>query len=210
MKQKIVFTAEPGKLRGDKMRDRSIVCLIVRAYRGDLPQVLGTTLSKTEEHPPEEKQTKTKEIRHAPNMPWAPSGPGRISCLRQHLAPGPRKEEFFRQGVSAVACWCFTDSGAEWECFRCQNGPNRYPKQSKYNRRGAKMSQGIFKDTLAEQGRESIQKGYQKGGRGDGFCVSVLDPNQYKKNNTKESFKNQSRKNMNNAAKTMPKGSQNS
>ena len=57
------------------------------------------------------------------------------SCLRQGSTEGLDRE-LFRQGVSAVVCKCFTDSGADWEGFQCQNGSKKISKTTKIDPKG--------------------------------------------------------------------------
>ena len=64
-------------------------------------------------------------------------------------------------------------SGAEKDCFDAKMEPNSYPKQPKWNHKGAKTKAITLKDTLG--GRTNIGKECQKGFRGAGFWDPFLN-----------------------------------
>ena len=83
-------------------------------------------------------------------------------CLRQGSAHGLGKVELFRRRCLRLFCKCFTDPGAEREDFdarEIRTGLNKYPERPTWSQKGANMSQGIFKNTRAEQGRKMRKRG---------------------------------------------------
>ena len=56
-------------------------------------------------------------------------------------------------------CISFKDPGAERKCFWCQNGPPKVPDTIDMQPKKNETSQGAFKDTLSEQGRQIAPTG---------------------------------------------------
>ena len=58
---------------------------------------------------------------------------------------------------------CFKESGDEKEDFRCQNGAEEIPQNTKGNQKGANASQGTSKNTSWGTGAVKVRKSIQKG-----------------------------------------------
>ena len=86
-----------------------------------------------------------------------------INTSTQEYRQTLTNEELFRRGLSAVACWCFTDVGAERDGFRYLNGTKKVSKTMEMEPNGKQNEPRNLPKTPMWNRVEKVQKKCAKG-----------------------------------------------